>query len=349
MDGVPAVQDPVQPGEVFTYEFIVPEAGTFWYHPHVRGFEQVDRGLYGGLIVHEEEPPPVHRERYFLIDDVLLREDGRHQPFDVAGMQGVHGRSGNVLLTNGTSTPLAASIERGTVERWRLVNTSNARLMHVNVVGATWRVVGVDGGILEEPFHDGRIRLPVGRRFDLEVIPDDDVDTAELRVLIPNGEGFDRFPVFTATVSGEATPALPPVEWPAAPALPRLAVSQTIDIEFDAEPGQMGPRWMINGQQYGQGESMPVQGNTPTRIRIRDLSGVAPGHPFHLHGQFFELVSRNGGPSDVPGLLDTVHVDPNDSLELFTMFDNPGLWLGHCHILEHAELGMTTSFEVSMP
>lgn len=59
------------------------------------------------------------------------------------------------------------------------------------------------------------------------------------------------------------------------------------------------------------------------------------------------MLSRNGVEGDIPGPLDTIHVGGDDELELFTMFDNPGLWLGHCHILEHAELGMMTSFEVT--
>ncbi len=57
MDGVPAVQDPIEPGETFTYEFTVEEAGSYWYHPHMRTYEQMGRGLYGQLIVHEAAPP----------------------------------------------------------------------------------------------------------------------------------------------------------------------------------------------------------------------------------------------------------------------------------------------------
>jgi FtsP/CotA-like multicopper oxidase with cupredoxin domain len=75
MDGVPAVQDPVEPGETFTYEFTVEEAGSYWYHPHMRTYEQLDRGLYGLLVVHESEPPAVDKERYFALDDIRLNDD----------------------------------------------------------------------------------------------------------------------------------------------------------------------------------------------------------------------------------------------------------------------------------
>jgi FtsP/CotA-like multicopper oxidase with cupredoxin domain len=59
MDGAAYVtQPPIQPGDTFTYEFAPPDAGTFWYHPHIHSAEQVGRGLMGALIVEEANPPP---------------------------------------------------------------------------------------------------------------------------------------------------------------------------------------------------------------------------------------------------------------------------------------------------
>lgn len=345
MDGVPAVQDPIQPGETFTYEFVLPDAGSYWYHPHIRGHEQVDRGLYGPLVVHEAEEPAVDRDRYFVLDDVALQENGRHYQFSTGGMDGMHGRHGNVLLANGETEMLRDTVRPGTVERWRVVNTANARLMYADVRGADWRVVGVDGGLLEEPYTTDRLRLPVGRRFDLEVIPRADAETLKLRVLVPGQTGFDRFPMFEAAIDGAPAGSSVP-EWPAMTMDEVLPTTQEIEVDLDiGSGGMMGMAWTINGQTYVEGDAIPVVGNTPTHIRLRDLSGA--GHPFHLHGQFFEVLSRNGAESDVPGPLDTIHVGGDDELELYTTFDNPGLWMGHCHILEHAELGMMTSFDVS--
>jgi len=63
MDGVPHVtQGPVEPGESFIYEFTPKDAGTFWFHPHVRSSEQVERGLYGVLVVEDEKPAPYDRD-----------------------------------------------------------------------------------------------------------------------------------------------------------------------------------------------------------------------------------------------------------------------------------------------
>src|SRR3546814_8673995 len=73
MDGVPHLtQTPIGPGEVFTYEFDAVDAGTFWYHPHQRSFEQVGRGLYGPLIIEEAEAPRVDRDLTWVLDDWRL-------------------------------------------------------------------------------------------------------------------------------------------------------------------------------------------------------------------------------------------------------------------------------------
>src|SRR5687767_2678699 len=78
MDGVPhATQPPIKPGETFTYEFTPKDAGTFWFHPHVRSSEQVERGLYGLLIVDDKQPPPYSRDVTWILDDWLLGPDGQ--------------------------------------------------------------------------------------------------------------------------------------------------------------------------------------------------------------------------------------------------------------------------------
>src|SRR3546814_8287665 len=76
MDGVPHLtQLPIAPGESFVYEFDAIDAGTFWYHPHQRSFEQVGRGLYGPLVVDEAEPIAVDRDVTWVLDDWRLQKD----------------------------------------------------------------------------------------------------------------------------------------------------------------------------------------------------------------------------------------------------------------------------------
>ena len=339
MDGVPAIREPVQPGESFTYEFAVPDAGTFWYHPHVRSNEQIERGLHGMLVVHEEEPPGYDAERAFVLDDAALRDGGGFYEFGLGGMDAVHGRHGNVLLANGQTELLEAPVVPGTVERWRVVNTANARTMWVDVKDADWRVVAIDGTLLEEPLAGRRLLLPVGRRFDLEVAVRGDVAPTLAVELPADGPNWDTYPVFTGTIEepGDGALFLP---WEVEGLADQLAVEQEVEVVLGVLGG---PVWMINGAAYGDGDDIPLRADTPTRITVRDTTGFE--HPFHLHGQFFEILERGSGTA-WPGRMDTVLIHPEETVELYSTFDNPGSWLAHCHILEHAELGMMTTFSV---
>src|SRR5205814_578587 len=104
MDGTEAVQAPVEPGRTFEYRFVVPDAGTFWYHSHVNETEQLERGLYGALIVRDPGEPSFDAERVLLLDDLKLDPDG-----DVAAFGDEHehhaGREGDVRLVNGQQEP----------------------------------------------------------------------------------------------------------------------------------------------------------------------------------------------------------------------------------------------------
>jgi FtsP/CotA-like multicopper oxidase with cupredoxin domain len=78
------------------------------------------------------------------------------------------------------------------------------------------------------------------------------------------------------------------------------------------------------------------------------VNEAGPEHPFHLHGQFFQVMSRDGTPvANEPGLKDTVLVPGLESVTVRAYLDNPGHWMAHCHILEHAELGMMAEIEVT--
>lgn len=347
MDGVPAIQDPVQPGDSFRYEFVLPDAGTFWYHPHVRAHEQIERGLQGMLVVHEAEPLQDVTQRAFVLDDVLLDESGAFYTFDVDNSHPlqVHGRNGNTLLFNGRTEPVQGTVTPGIPERWRLVNTANTRTLWAEVRGARWRVVGVDGGRVSEPYTTERVRLPVGRRYDLEVIPTGREDEVALDVALPTAEGgWDRYSAFTATLDWTDPGTGTPPPWPVVEPEPRPEPEQEVVLTFDGRGGGTNIEWTINDEVWGQHDPLEVRAHTPTRLVIREASRAA--HPFHLHGQFFQVVSRNGQPVDEPGLFDTVLLTGDDEVELFSMMDNPGRWMAHCHILEHAARGMMTEMVV---
>ncbi len=344
MDGSPRIQEPVAAeGGTFTYRFVVPEAGTFWYHPHVRTNEQLELGLVGTLIVHDREEPVFDAERMIVLDDVLIDPaTDQIAPFLRFHPELVHGRSGNVLLTDGQVSPGPERTARpGQIERWRIVNTANARTMSLSLSGATMRVIATDGGRIAEPFETDRLELPVGQRYELEVRYGAAGTVAlQSHVLVVNDAGDvveQAIPVYVVDVDGEAVEPRELV-WPELATPEPRAVDREVEMSFDAinDPAE-GILWRINGEAhrmeplftFGQGETV--------RITLANLAGQE--HPFHLHGQFFEVPGR-------PGLYDTVLVGGSETVEIIAHLDNPGRWMAHCHILEHAELGMMSEIVV---
>jgi FtsP/CotA-like multicopper oxidase with cupredoxin domain len=69
-------------------------------------------------------------------------------------------------------------------------------------------------------------------------------------------------------------------------------------------------------------------------------------HPFHIHGERFLVLARDG--VEEPNLVwkDTVLVRTGETVDILMDASNPGRWMAHCHIAEHAESGMMFTFDV---
>ncbi len=166
-DGVPhETQVPIPVGGTFSYKVQFPDAGFYWYHPHVREDFGLEMGLYGTIIVEPEDPsywPAVDRQLSITLDDVLI-EEGRLAPFlrDDLSFTAM-GRFGNVMLTNG-ETRYAAEASVGEVVRLCLVNTANTRTFKVALPGAKMKLVGGDSGRYEhEQLVEGVMLAPSER------------------------------------------------------------------------------------------------------------------------------------------------------------------------------------------
>ena len=163
-DGVPhETQAPIPIGGLYTYRVQFPDAGFYWYHPHIREDFGLEMGLYGTIVVEPSEPfywPSVDRELTITLDDVLI-EEGHIAPFSTAGPNyTAMGRFGNVMLING-ETEFAGDASVGEVVRLYLVNTANTRIFNVAVREARMKLVGGDSGRHEGDGVRGRI---IGRR-----------------------------------------------------------------------------------------------------------------------------------------------------------------------------------------
>ncbi len=168
-DGVPDVtQDVVKPGKSFTYKLKFPDAGIYWYHPHVREDYAQEHGLYGNFLVTPNTPnywAEVDREEALFLDDVLMT-NGQIAPFSTSVVDHtLMGRFGNVMLINGDDN-YKLSVKQGARVRFYLTNAANTRVFNISIPNAQMRLVGADNGKYErEEWVDSVIIGPSERQI----------------------------------------------------------------------------------------------------------------------------------------------------------------------------------------
>ena len=172
-DGVPGVtQDPIEVGESFVYELRVPDAGMFWYHPHVREDVQQDLGLYGNLLVSSPDPDyygPAHREEMLVLDDILMDDQGFIPWGKEAPTHALMGRFGNVMLVNGV-TGHALEVRAGEVVRFFMTNVANTRTFNVTFGDARVKLVASDVGRFEREMWVPSVVIAPAERYVVDVV-----------------------------------------------------------------------------------------------------------------------------------------------------------------------------------
>jgi FtsP/CotA-like multicopper oxidase with cupredoxin domain len=348
MDGA---HHPLLPGGEFDHIFVAKDAGTFWYHPHVRADEQIERGLYGALHIREREAPRSPGERVLILDDVKLAEDG-----DLAGawtgLDIAFGRQGNVLLVNGVPGPTLRT-EAGSRERWNLVNSSNGRFFELELAGRPFEVIGWDGGRINDPYVVNTLSIAPGERYDVLVdvggAPGERIELRTLPSEHAHANPGSTPEILLQLAVEDGTPPemtlnqFAPIDpLPISDATPERAFTLTGDIN-----GKYGPQFFINGEFWPF--NVPIQA-TLGSIEIWEVRNESDGaHPFHLHGMFFQVLSRDGVPEDRLGWKDTVVVPRWATLRFAVQYGEPGRWMYHCQIPEHAERGMMGEVIVTGP
>jgi FtsP/CotA-like multicopper oxidase with cupredoxin domain len=347
MDGTDMVQNPVAPGETFTYRFRVPDVGTFWYHSHFNETVQLERGLYGALIVRAPDEPVFDADRTFVLDDVELEKDGQVKP-PGWWIESHDGREGSTRLVNGRQEP-EIRMAAGQIERWRFVNAASARYVRLSVGGQSFTIIGTGGGLVPSPVPASEVLLPPASRIELAVGPFAEGDTLRLETLPFNRGSFKshRKPELFATVRVEA----------AAPSRTRLpdrlreiaplvtgpvAANREVRLGFGLGL-KHGVEFDINREQHHHAEPARVG-----ELQIWDVLNRTPvHHPFHLHGFFFQVLEVNGKAPDYLSWDDTVNVPAFGKVRIAWLPDDrPGGWMYHCHILEHHAAGMMAHFDV---
>ena len=171
-DGAVGVtQRPVPPGGDFTYTVRFPDAGVYWYHPHVREDVEQAMGLFGNLLVDAPDPDwysPANREQVLMLGDLLMQADtlipfGGEAP-DFALM----GRVGNVLLVNG-EPDYTLRAHRGEVVRFYLTNAASSRTFNLSFGGAPIKLLASDVSRFERETMVPSVLLAPAERYIVEV------------------------------------------------------------------------------------------------------------------------------------------------------------------------------------
>lgn len=374
MDGVAGLtQDPVQPGETFEYVFQVPDSGTFWYHAHNKSWVHVARGLYGPLIVEEPQPPldPEH-DITLMIDDWRIDNAGR---FDLTSLGDLidwshAGRLGNWLTVNGQSEPVIR-LRKDETYRLRLINAANARIFQIdpNVIGA--KIIAYDGfsfGEERDPSAQAELLMPA-QRLDLLVTPQETGtfrlnDIGEFGLLEVMQGKAQSLAIFEVVEDQPITKRGQPFFKPNTIAKPDFDTAKR--IELNLEGGAMGRMsaityqgrklsrrdlqrtrqfWSFNGvANLAKDPLFRVEKGSSVVIRTVNQTGWP--HGMHLHGHHFQVSKINGQVPEHIDWRDTFAINGDEEIEIAFVADNPGKWLIHCHMLEHAAAGMTTWFEI---
>ncbi len=339
MDGSTSTQSKIEAGQSFEYRFVVKDAGSFWYHPHVDGEKQLERGLYAPFVVHGGVVPDVSADRYFVLDDVKLSANGKLSE-DTDALDVMLGRQGNVLLVNGQRSAQLA-VAGGSRERWRFVNAANGRYFNLALAGHRFVVIGTDGGLLPTPYETDRLLIAPGERYEV-LVTFDDPQGARLKLQtyyydrghnVPDPGPKDLLELVAGPRAAKAPAALPS-SWGVVeptPVLPTTFVRPFLLQEFEGT-GADATYFTINAERWPLNNPVMVKQGDTEIWEIKNDSEM--DHPFHLHGMFFQVV---GGRQ---AWKDTVNIPQKQTLQFVVRYEPVGMWMFHCHILEHAERGM---------
>lgn len=351
MDGVPYVsQLPVLPGEYFDYRFRTEDAGTFWYHPHTTSAEQLGRGLVGPLIVEEAGDSGFLHERTLSLKTWHVDEQGAFTEFSVPREAARVGTRGRLTTLNGERLP-TLDLPAGQVVRLRLINLDNTVTYRLNLPDAEARIYALDANpILPRPLGK-EYWLGPGMRIDLALR----VPQAGRELSLRNG------PLRIATlrsIPDRATPGSWPAPLPPNPiAEPDLANAETLSFNFEwagvlsSNPGNgVFKFWQVNGQAWDITDKTcaerPIATLRKGRSYVLELRNLAQyQHPIHLHGMSFKVLSSNRREI-IPYFTDTYLLGKNETAKVALVADNPGVWMFHCHVIDHMETGLMAAIEV---
>lgn len=330
----------IQPGERWAPVFTVDQgAATLWYHPHLMGntSDQVYYGLAGLIYIDDEVSDSLGLPDEYGVDDIPLIVQDRGFRSDGSldyriNMMGVI--PGDTMLVNGVIGPFYDVTAKRL--RMRILNGSNSENFTFSMSdGSIFKMIASDGGLLEVPYETDEITLSPGERAEIVA----DFSSKEGKTLYLQAGNGNMLELRIATDlkdNGAVPDDLAKIGEPE---------SQTGLKERYFELQSMGISGAINGKTFDMDRiDEKVKLNEPEVWIISNPGGMmqSSGHPFHVHGAQFRVLDRNGrkvGPEE-RGYKDTVFVNAGEEVRILIRFTRPGVFMYHCHILEHEDNGM---------
>ncbi|WP_435530768.1 multicopper oxidase family protein [Sporosarcina newyorkensis] len=347
-DGGP--HDVIKPGEEKIIEFKVEqEAATLWFHPHPEGktAEQVYNGLAGLIYIEDENskslglPNDYGKNDIPLIFQDKIFDDKKQLNFSAA--MNDDGTIGDTLLINGTHNPkLTVNKEK---VRLRLLNGSNARNYTFKLnTGDSFVQIATDGGFLNEPVSLKEVTLTPSERA--EIVVDFSQLNTENDLALINEDGSVLLPFEVSDESGVISGI--PGE------MNNFSLTEeekNLPVTKKVELFGMMDMVEINGKKFDPERIDFTQKQGVTEVwEIYNKPDMMGGmiHPFHIHGTQFKIISRNGEapPENERGWKDSISIQPDETVKIAIQFKHKGVYMFHCHILEHEDNGMMGQVKV---
>lgn len=345
----------IQPNTTWAPEFTIEQnAATLWYHPHLlhKTGEHVYKGLAGLFLIDDDKSKKLNLpDKYgvndipLIIQDKQLDQNGQFD-YDLSMHDVMMGLQGDAIMVNGAINPYV-EVPKGKV-RFRLLNGSNARIYQFALSnGEEFYQIGTDGGLLEEPVKLNSLILSSAERAEL-IVDFSQYEKDETVELTDQGTPIIRF-----VVTGEEKgPKELPSQLVDIPEVDESMAARTREFVMSG----MGRNVTINGKQMDMDridEQLKLHETEIWEISNEGLgmmgNNMGMAHPFHGHGTQFLILDRDGNPPppNEQGWKDTILVAPGEKVRAIATFNHKGLFMYHCHILEHEDAGMMGQFNVA--
>lgn len=345
------------------FEFVPPDAGTFWFGPLINASQQRDMGLYGMLIVEEAVPQDL-TDVPLIFDDWKIEDSGKMmgQFGDLQAAIG-EGRMGNWFTLNGAFKS-HIKIDRAKAVRLRLFNAANVRTMNIFFKTAELYLMALDGQPVPlKPIGLEALKLAPGQRADL-LLPDIKAsivvaldlaeDTADIAFLDPVGEIIahdlaDNFmlPVNPLSVLGDLKTAREITIVIAGGAKGGLKSAKVGNEELEMRTLlEKGLAWALNGIAGAGGPPLFEASQNETLILLLKNETAFP-QPMHVHGHVWQEIEQDGQVVEAQPWRDTAVVPGLSTIKVAMVADNIGFWSIQSLIAERCDAGLLGAFTVA--